>query len=149
MPTTATDVPVPALDRADVALPLDRSGRIVIVVPDDVALALVTARRIGWRDVPGFGYGESSRFPAGSPVALVIMDLLKIITEAQPDDHDGHDWTDGGYARVHRSIYAPIVGRSGWDSSARTWRGGYHASAHLIVGGAAHVDHAGAAYFAG
>ena len=61
----ATDIDVPALTAADVAVRVDTGGRPVFVIPDDVTRALRRAGKAGWREVPDWAYGEGDRYPTG------------------------------------------------------------------------------------
>ena len=146
----ATDIDVPTLTAADVAVRVDAGGRPVFVIPDDVARALRRAGKAGWREVPDWAYGEGDRYPTGGLVHIAASVLLEV-ARTLPVGVDHMDAkTRGQILRdaAVGSLYAFVVGRSGFDDDTRWWVD-YPANLDLHLPGSLHTWPGGAIYWAG
>ncbi|WP_370418945.1 hypothetical protein AB8O64_10845 [Streptomyces sp. QH1-20] len=124
------------LTSAQITITLDQWTRPVVVLPDDIAARLAVSSRTG---VKGYGYChfESCRFNADTYETRAIRALFEAVLAEQPDEQGL-----GQYERFGTGyFYGWIVGASGWDSAARTWRN-HDATKHLHVDGI-HLDHNG------
>ncbi|WP_031102407.1 hypothetical protein [Streptomyces sp. NRRL S-146] len=134
-PTTADDLTV-----AHVTVTLDQWERPVIVLPDDVAARLAASSRTDVKDY-GYCHFESRRFDADTYETRAIWMLFEAVLAANPDEQGL-----GQYERFGTGyFYGWIVGASGWDSAARTWKD-YEATKHLHVHGI-HLHHDGRSHF--
>ncbi len=146
----AVDVAVPRFVAADVAARTDQGGRVVFVVPDDVARALRQAGKAGWVEVLDMADGEGHRYPPGTRVhaaATVLLDVAGAIPADADMDADLRETTrrDAEFG----ALYAFVVGRSGWDDTARWWAD-YAATRGLHTAGSLHTTFPdGAVYWAG
>ncbi|MBZ6476751.1 hypothetical protein [Streptomyces griseocarneus] len=134
-PTAAVD-----LTPEQITVPLDTWDRPVVVLPDDVAARMAASSRT---DVKNYGYChfESRRFSPDSYETRAIQTIFESVLAAHPDEQGL-----GQYERYGTGyFYGYIVGTSGWDASARTWRD-YENTQHLHVDGI-HLRHDGRSHF--
>lgn len=136
--TTPTTLDV--LTVAHVTVTLDRWERPVLVLPDDVAARLSVSSRTDVRDY-GYGHFESRRFDADSYETRSIRTLFEAVLAAHPDEQGLSQYERFGTGY----FYGWIVGDSGWDTAARTWKN-YDTTKHLHVGGI-HLHHDGRSHF--
>ncbi|MFI1201691.1 hypothetical protein ACH4VR_19930 [Streptomyces sp. NPDC020883] len=126
------------LTAAHVTITLDQWGRPVIVLPDDIAARLAASSRTDVKDY-GYGHFESRRFDAGTYETRAIRTLFEAVLAAHPDEQGL-----GQYERFGTGyFYGWIVGASGWDADARTWKDGD--ITNLVYG--IHLHHDGRSHF--
>jgi len=85
--------------------------------------ALRRAGKAGWREVPDWAYGEGDRYPTGGLVHTAASVLLEV-ARTLPVGVDHMDAkTRGQILRdaAVGSLYAFVVGRSGFDDDTRWW----------------------------
>ncbi|MGW1275565.1 hypothetical protein ACWD4V_01220 [Streptomyces tsukubensis] len=114
-------------DPAQIAVALDWVDRPVVVLPDEVAARLSASSRTGVKNY-GWGHFESVRFGADSYEAHAVRAMFRAVLTAHPDDPGLRQYERFGVGH----IYGFIVGASGWDTGARTWRD-YGTKRHLHV----------------
>lgn len=128
------------LTPAQITVTLDQWDRPVVVLPDDDAARLAISSRTDVKDY-GYCHFESRRFDAGTYETRASRTMFEAVLAAHPDEQGL-----GQYERFGTGyFYGWIVGASGWDSAARTWRD-YDATKHLHVDGI-HLDHNGRSHF--
>ncbi|MGC5042419.1 hypothetical protein ACLQ16_03780 [Streptomyces albidoflavus] len=128
------------LSPAQITVTLDRWDRPVVVLPDDVAARLAASSRVGVKDY-SYCHFESRRFDADTYETQAIRIIFETVLAAHPDEQGL-----GQYERYGTGyFYGWIVGASGWDSAARTWKN-YEATKHLHVDGI-HLHHDGRSHF--
>ncbi|WP_435060220.1 hypothetical protein [Streptomyces sp. bgisy060] len=130
----------PTLSAECVTIALDQWGQPVAVLPDDVAARLSAASREQVKDY-GYGHFESRRFPADSYETRAIHAIFEAVLAAHPEEQGLTQYQRyrSGY------FYGFVVGESGWDLSAQSWRN-YGATRHLRVYGL-HLDPRGSSHF--
>lgn len=142
------DVEVPPFTAADVLVHVDNCGRLVFVVPDNVARALRTAGKAGWVEVLDMADGEGAHYAVGTRVhaaATVLIDLARSLPADAEIDPELREWTES--AARFGAAYAFVVGRSGWDEAARWWAGDYAATRELHAAGSLHTSFADRSVF--
>lgn len=136
------------LDPADIEVTWDRSGRDVIVVPDDVARAMRARVQKGWKEWRGQAFGESIRFHPGHWMYDITVKILAAYGDSPvPSTETGSDigWAEGARRRARGDggfqpeATVPIVGRSGWDPETRDWVD-YQGNIDLHVGAYPNVE---------
>ena len=128
------------LTSAQITITLDRWARPVVVLPDDVATRLAVSSRTDVKDY-GYCHFESRRFDPDTFETRAIRTLFEAVLAAHPDEQGL-----GQYERFGTGyFYGWIVGASGWDSDAHTWRD-YDTTKHLHVDGI-HLHHDGRSHF--
>ncbi|MFP3991055.1 hypothetical protein U9R90_27015 [Streptomyces sp. E11-3] len=135
VPTAAADLTV-----AQVTVTLDRWDRPVLVLPDDIAARLGASSRMDVKDY-GYCHFESREFDADTYETRAIRTLFEAVLAVHPDEQGL-----GQYERFGTGyFYGWIVGVSGWDMDARTWKD-YETTKHLHVDGI-HLHHDGRSHF--
>lgn len=80
---------------------VDKMGREVAVIPDEVARLLTSHQDEGWREVAGVGWGCSREFPADHPVTIAAAQIQ---------------------AQLDGKPHAAVVGESDWNPDTQWWR---------------------------
>ncbi|MCX4677674.1 hypothetical protein OG413_20595 [Streptomyces sp. NBC_01433] len=136
LPSTATN-----LTPTQVTVTLDRWDRPVAVLPDDVAARLTVSSHAEVRDY-GYGHFESRRFGPDTYETHAIRAMFEAVLAAHPDQQGL-----GQYERYGTGyFYGWIVGTSGWDTAAHTWKD-YDATQHLQLVNGIHLHHDGRSHF--
>ncbi|MFJ2745264.1 hypothetical protein ACIO3O_37030 [Streptomyces sp. NPDC087440] len=122
--TTATP---PALTTDDITVTTDAMGRLVVIVPDDVARPLTTASHEGVNPKARSLTGIVSRdHAADSWAALTIRTIFAAVLDAyqaRTIPEHVHMYGLSQYAKWDGgTLYGHVVGTSGWDTDTRWWR---------------------------
>ncbi|NEW75467.1 hypothetical protein [Streptomyces rhizosphaericus] len=137
----AASIPDSELTPAQVTITVDQWHRPVAVLPDRIAIRLAVSSRDSVRDY-GYCHFESRRFDADTFETRAIRALLEAVVQAYPEAQGVSQYRtyDVGY------FYGSIIGASGWDMAARTWKN-YAATEHLRVRRGIHLHHDGRSHF--
>lgn len=128
----------------DVEVTYDNMGREVIVIPDEIALAMNAEIRHGWREIPDVADGYSRPFsPDHWMFKVTSMIMATYAASPVPELCEQFDERDRESAVGRRHVAAHpagpqmivfIVGRGDWNADARWWRD-YPANKDLHVQG--------------
>ncbi|MDX3695015.1 hypothetical protein PV726_32695 [Streptomyces europaeiscabiei] len=135
-----TPSPAAELLPQQVTVRLDRWERPVLVLPDDVAARLAIAAATDVKDY-GYCHFESRPFDADTFETRAIRTMFEAVLAVHPEEQGLGQFERYGTGY----FYGWIVGASGWDEAARTWKD-YDATKHLHVHGI-HLDHDGRSHF--
>ncbi|MFE2157041.1 hypothetical protein ACFW9M_04420 [Streptomyces lydicus] len=134
-PATAVD-----LTPEQITITLDTWDRPVVVLPDGIARRLAVSSRTDVKDY-GYCHFESRRFGADTFETRAVRATFEAVLAAHPDAQGL-----GQYRRFGTGyFYGWILGASGWNSTAHTWRD-YDATKNLHVDGI-HLHHDGRSHF--
>jgi hypothetical protein len=114
----------------DARVSTDHMGRVVAIVPDEVAERLRASIEDGWTEIRGVADGYSRDFARGTWVYNATMRILDEVAKSGTERAERAAADERGY----REYYGFIVGESDWSDETRWWVD-YPANAGLHVPG--------------
>ncbi|MGG7574174.1 hypothetical protein [Streptomyces sirii] len=128
------------LTAAQITVTLDTWDRPVVVLPDEIAERLTVSSRTNVKDY-GYCHFESCRFDVDAWETHAVRTIFDVVVAAHPQEPGLGQYRQFGTGY----FYGGIVGMSGWDMNARTWRD-YDSTRHLHVHGI-HLHQDGRSHF--
>lgn len=124
-----------------ITVTLDTWDRAVVVLPDGIAERLSVSSRTDVKDY-GYCHFESRRFDADTFETRAVRAIVEAVLATHPEEQGLGQYRRFGTAY----FFGWIVGASGWDMDARTWKD-YGATERLRVRSGVHLHHDGSSHF--